>query len=265
MEEVAKFRAARSLWAHIMRDRFGAANPRAMSLRFHAQTGGSTLTAQQPRNNVVRVAVQVLAAALGGAQSIHSNGFDEALALPTEESAKLALRTQQVIAAESGIADTVDPLGGSWYLESLTAEIEGRARELIAEIDRRGGAVECIEWMRDAIGDAAFRHHEEIRDGGRIVVGVNALREDDEQPVPIHRIDEGIEAAQIGRIAALREARDAGQVAARLADVRAAARGTDNLLHPMREALRARATVGEVCGVLREEFGEYDRILAARN
>ncbi len=264
MEEVAKFRAARSLWAHIMRDRFGATQPRAMSLRFHAQTGGSTLTAQQPRNNVVRVALQVLAAALGGAQSIHSNGFDEALALPTEESAKLALRTQQVIAAESGITDTVDPLGGSWYVERLTAEIEERAREMIAEVDRRGGAVECIEWMREAIGDAAFRNHEEVLEGSRTVVGVNALREDDEQPVQILRIDERIEAEQVARIAALREARDAAAVSARLDDVRAAARGSDNLLYPMREALRARATVGEVCGVLREEFGEYDRILAAR-
>jgi methylmalonyl-CoA mutase N-terminal domain/subunit len=262
MEEVAKFRAARSMWAHIMRDRFGATDPRAMSLRFHAQTGGSTLTAQQPRNNVVRVAVQVLAAALGGAQSIHSNGFDEALALPTEESAKLALRTQQVIAAESGITDTVDPLGGSWYLERLTAEIEERAGALIAEVDRRGGAVECIEWMREAIGDAAFRHHEEVTAGTRTVVGVNALREDDEQPVQILRIDERIEAEQVARIAALREARDGAAVTARLEDVRAAARGTDNLLPPMREALRARATVGEVCGVLREEYGEYDKVKA---
>ncbi|HET6689748.1 MAG TPA: methylmalonyl-CoA mutase family protein [Miltoncostaeaceae bacterium] len=264
MEEVAKFRAARSMWAHIMRDRFGATDPRAMSLRFHAQTGGSTLTAQQPRNNVVRVAVQVLAAALGGAQSIHSNGFDEALALPTEESAKLALRTQQVIAAESGITDTVDPLGGAWYLERLTAQIEERAGALIAEVDRRGGAVECIEWMREAIGDAAFRHHEEVTAGTRTVVGVNALREDDEQPVQILRIDERIESEQVARIAALREARDGAAVTARLEDVRAAARGTDNLLPPMREALRARATVGEVCGVLREEFGEYDTVLAAR-
>jgi methylmalonyl-CoA mutase, N-terminal domain len=264
MEEVAKFRAARSLWAHIMRDRFGATEPRAMTLRFHAQTGGSTLTAQQPRNNVVRVAVQVLAAALGGAQSIHSNGFDEALALPTEESAKLALRTQQVIAAESGITDTVDPLGGSWYLERLTAEVEERARDLIADIDRRGGAVECIEWMRDAIADAAFRHHEEVLSGERVVVGVNALREDDEQPVAIHRIDPQIEEDQIARVRALRAARDQGDVDARLEDVRAAARGTTNLLPPMREALRARATVGEVCGVLRQEFGEYDRMLAAQ-
>jgi methylmalonyl-CoA mutase, N-terminal domain len=262
LEEVAKFRAARSLWAHVMRDRFGASEPRAMTLRFHAQTGGSTLTAQQPRVNVVRVAVQVLAAALGGAQSIHSNGFDEALALPTEESAKLALRTQQVIAAESGICDTVDPLGGSYCIEALTAELEGRARDLIEEIDRRGGAVECIEFMRDAIADAAFRHHQEVAAGRRIIVGVNAHREDDEQPVEIHRVDPQIEVDQVARLRRLREERDAAAVDARLADVRDAARGTDNLLPPMREALRARATVGEVCGVLREEFGEYDRVRA---
>jgi methylmalonyl-CoA mutase N-terminal domain/subunit len=264
MQEVAKFRAARALWATIMRERFGATNPRAMALRFHAQTGGSTLTAQQPHNNVVRVAVQVLSAALGGAQSIHSNGFDEALALPTEESAKLALRTQQVIAAESGIRDTVDPLGGSWYLERLTAEIEERSRALIEDIDRRGGAVACIEHMREAIADAAFRHHEEVDAGERVVVGVNALREDDEQPVPIQRIDPRIEPEQVERLRALRAARDQGEVDARLEAVRATARGTDNLLPPMREALRARATVGEVCGVLRTEFGEYDRVRAAR-
>jgi methylmalonyl-CoA mutase N-terminal domain/subunit len=264
LEEVAKFRAARSLWAHLMRDRFGATEARAMTLRFHAQTGGSTLTAQQPRINVVRVAVQVLAAALGGAQSIHSNGFDEALALPTEESARLALRTQQVIAAESGIVDTVDPLGGSYAVEALTAEIEGRARELIEEIDRRGGAVECIEYMRDAISDAAFRHHEEVSAGERLVVGVNAYREDDEQPVQIQRIDPQIEIDQVARLRALREDRDAGEVEGRLDEVRDAARGSANLLYPMREALRARATVGEVCGVLRAEYGEYDRVRAAR-
>jgi methylmalonyl-CoA mutase, N-terminal domain len=212
----------------------------------------------------VRVAVQVLSAALGGAQSIHSNGFDEALALPTEESAKLALRTQQVIAAESGVRDTVDPLGGSWYLERLTAEIEDRARALIADIDRRGGAVACIEYMRESIADAAFRHHEAVEAGDRVVVGVNTYREDDEQPVQLQKIDPRIEPDQVARLGALRAARDQGEVDARLAAVRAAARGTDNLLPPMREALRARATVGEVCGVLRAEFGEYDRMRAAR-
>jgi len=264
LEEVAKFRAARHLWARIMRDRFAAQDERSMALRFHAQTGGSTLTAQQPENNVVRVAVQVLAAALGGAQSIHSNSFDEALGLPTERSARLALRTQQIIAAESGITRTVDPIGGSFYLERLTAELEERAQALIEEIDTRGGAVECIQFMRDAIEESAFRVHEELREGERRVVGLNSHVEREEAPVEILRIDPAIEAGQVRRLADLRAQRDGAEVQARLDAVRAAARGTENLLPPMREALRARATVGEVCGVLREEYGEYDRLLAAR-
>jgi methylmalonyl-CoA mutase N-terminal domain/subunit len=264
LEEVAKFRAARHLWAGIMRERFGAQDERSTALRFHAQTGGSTLTAQQPENNVVRVAVQVLAAALGGAQSIHSNSFDEALGLPTERSARLALRTQQVIEAESGITRTVDPLGGSYYLERLTAELEERAAALIEEIDSRGGAVECIQFMRDAIEESAFRVHEELREGERRVVGLNVNVEREEAPVEILRIDPAVEAGQVLRLAGLRERRDPAEVRARLDEVRAAARGTANLLPPMREALRARATVGEVCGVLREEYGEYDRLLAAR-
>jgi methylmalonyl-CoA mutase N-terminal domain/subunit len=264
LEEVAKFRAARHLWARIMRDRFRAEDERSMALRFHAQTGGSTLTAQQPENNVVRVAVQVLAAALGGAQSIHSNSFDEALGLPTERSARLALRTQQIIALESGITRTVDPIGGSYYLERLTAELEERARALIEEIDTRGGAVECIQFMRDAIEESAFKVHEELREGERRVVGLNAHVEREEAPVEILRIDPAIEAGQVRRLADLRARRDSAEVEARLDAVRAAAQGTENLLPPMREALRVRATVGEVCGVLREEYGEYDRLLAAR-
>jgi methylmalonyl-CoA mutase, N-terminal domain len=208
----------------------------------------------------VRVAVQVLSAALCGAQSIHSNAFDEALALPTEASAKLALRTQQVIAAEAGITSTVDPLGGSYAVERLTAELEERARELIEETDRRGGATECIEYMREAIADAAFRHHEEVLSGAREVIGVNVQREEDETPIEIHRVDPRVEADQVARLAALRKGRDAAAVEARLAELRDAARGPANLLPPMREALRARATVGEVCGVLRGEFGEYDRV-----
>ena len=263
-EEVAKFRAARRLWARIMRERFGATDEGAMRLRFHAQTGGSTLTAQQPENNIVRVALQVLSAALGGAQSIHANGFDEALALPTEHSAKLALRTQQVIAAESGIRDTVDPLGGAWFVESLTAEIESRAEALIAEIDERGGAVECIEFMREAIGDSAYRHHKMVESGEREIVGLNVLAEDDGTPMEILRIDPAIERDQAARLADLRARRDNAEVERLLAAVRAAAEGTDNLLYPMREALRAKATVGEVSGVLREVFGEYDRVIAAR-
>ncbi len=212
LEEVAKFRAARSLWAEIMRERFGATEPRACMLRFHAQTGGSTLTAQQPLNNVVRVSVQVLAAALGGAQSIHANGFDEALALPTETSARLALRTQQVIAAESGIRDTVDPLGGSYYVEHLTAELRDRARDLIEEIDRRGGAVACIEFMRDAIADAAYRTTRRSTAGEREVVGINVYREDEDAPVELHRMDMQIERDQVDRLARLREDRDGPRV-----------------------------------------------------
>ncbi|MCU0306414.1 MAG: methylmalonyl-CoA mutase family protein [Thermoleophilia bacterium] len=264
MEEVAKFRAARRLWARIMRDRFGASDERSMTLRFHAQTGGSTLTAQQPDNNVVRVALQVLSAALGGAQSVHANGFDEALALPTEHSAKLALRTQQVIATETGICDTVDPLGGAWFLESLTAELETRAEALIDEIEERGGAVECIEFMREAIADSAYRWHEALRTGERAVVGLNTLVEEGEADVEILKIDPEVERAQVARTQALRARRDPDAVRARLEDVRTAARGTANLLYPMRDALRARATVGEVCNVLREEYGEYDKLLAAR-
>jgi methylmalonyl-CoA mutase, N-terminal domain len=263
LEEVAKFRAARRMWAHIMRDRFGATSDKAMMLRFHAQTGGSTLTAQQPENNIVRVATQVLSAALGGAQSIHANGFDEALALPTERAAKLALRTQQVIAAESGITDTVDPLGGSWYVEALTAEIEERATALIAEIDQRGGAVNCIDLMSEQIHDAAYRHQQEVTAGERTIVGINAFAEDDEVDPDILRVDPDVERAQVARLTELRAARDSTAVAAALDAVRATARGTDNLLVPIRDALRARATVGEVCNVLRDEWGEHDRMRGA--
>jgi methylmalonyl-CoA mutase N-terminal domain/subunit len=262
MEEIAKFRAARTLWAQIMRERFGAADPKSMALRFHAQTGGSTLTAQQPDNNVVRVALQVLSAALGGAQSIHANGFDEALALPTEHSAKLALRTQQVIAEETGITDSVDPMAGGWMVESLTAEIGDRARDLIARIDERGGAVDAIAFMREEIADAAYRWHTAMESGERKVVGINVQAEPEETEIDILKIDPAVERAQVQRLADLRAARDEADVRAALDAVRSAARGTDNLLPPMHRALGARATIGEVCGVLREEFGEYDRMIA---
>jgi methylmalonyl-CoA mutase N-terminal domain/subunit len=264
IEEIAKFRAARTLWSRIMRERFGATDPKSMALRFHAQTGGSTLTAQQPDNNVVRVALQVLSAALGGAQSIHANGYDEALALPTEQSAKLALRTQQVIAEETGITDSVDPMAGGWMVESLTAEIEQRADELITRIDERGGAVDSIEFMRDEIADAAYRWHKAMESGERKVVGINIQAEPEEQRIDILKIDPAVERAQVQRLADLRASRDEADVAAALDAVRTAARGTDNLLPPMHRALGARATIGEVCGVLREEFGEYDRMIAGR-
>ena len=264
IEEIAKFRAARTLWSRIMRERFGATDPKSMALRFHAQTGGSTLTAQQPDNNVVRVALQVLSAALGGAQSIHANGYDEALALPTEQSAKLALRTQQVIAEETGITDSVDPMAGGWMVESLTAEIEQQADDLISRIDERGGAVDSIEFMRDEIADAAYRWHKAMESGERKVVGINIQAEPEETRIDILKIDPAVERAQVQRLADLRSSRDEADVAAALDAVRVAARGTDNLLPPMHRALGARATIGEVCGVLREEFGEYDRMIAGR-
>jgi methylmalonyl-CoA mutase N-terminal domain/subunit len=259
-QEVAKFRAARTLWARIMRDRFGVTNPRAQALRFHAQTGGSTLTAQQPDVNVVRVAIQALAAVCGGAQSLHTNGFDEALALPTERAATLALRTQQVLMHEAGTTDTADPLGGSFFLESLTAELERRAEELIAEVDEAGGAVAAIEQglVQRRIEESAFRWQQEVESGERVLVGVNRFVEEETEPVELHRLDPAIERRQRERTAALREGRDATAASAALAEVRRVAQTDENLLPAMREALRARCTVGEVCDVLRELWGTYD-------
>ncbi|HZR90786.1 MAG TPA: methylmalonyl-CoA mutase family protein [Gaiellaceae bacterium] len=259
-QEVAKFRAARRLWARIMRERFGARNPRACALRFHAQTGGSTLTAQQPENNVVRVAVQALSAVCGGAQSLHTNGFDEALALPTERAAAIALRTQQILQHEGGVVDTADPLGGSYFVESLTRELESRAQELIERVDELGGAVAAIEqgFVQHEIEEAAFRYAREIETGDRVIVGVNAFTEDEETEIELQRIDPAIERRQRERTARVRAERDPRAAAAALEAVRLAARGEDNLLVPMRAALRARCTVGEICGVLREVFGTYD-------
>ncbi len=259
-QEVAKFRAARRLWARIMKERFGATNPRAQALRFHAQTGGSTLTAQQPENNVVRVAVQALSAVCGGAQSIHTNGFDEALALPTERSAKIALRTQQILAAEAGGTDTADPLGGSYFVEALTEELEARAWELIEQVDEIGGAVEAIEqgFVQREIEEAAFRFNEEVERGERVLVGVNRFSEGEEEPIELHRIDPEAERRQLERTARVRSERHPGDAQGALDEVTRVARGSDNLLPPMREALRSRCTIGEICGVLREEFGTYD-------
>ncbi|MGH2728449.1 MAG: acyl-CoA mutase large subunit family protein [Actinomycetota bacterium] len=256
-EEVAKFRAARRLWAYIMRDRFGAKDPRSQMLRFHTQTAGVQLTAQQPENNVVRVAIQALAAVLGGTQSLHANAFDEALALPTEKAAKIALRTQQILADESGVDATADPLAGSWYLESLTREVEQRARAYIDEIARRGGAVACIEYMQDEIEQAAFEEAQEVEAERRIVVGVNRYTAAEEDHVELLRVDQAVQEDQIRRVGEVRAARDQAAVKEALEDVRAAARGTDNLLVPMREALKRMATVGEVANVLRDVFGVY--------
>jgi methylmalonyl-CoA mutase N-terminal domain/subunit len=260
-QEVAKFRAARQLWAEIMRDRFGATNPKAQALRFHAQTGGSTLTAQQPENNVARVTVQALAAVCGGAQSIHTNGFDEALALPTARSARIALRTQQILAHEAGGTDTADPLGGAYFIEAMTDELEERARELLARIDELGGAVAAIEqeFVQREIEDSAFRYTQEVEAGERVIVGVNRYVEAEEEHVELQRIDPAAERRQLERTARVRAERNAAAAEAALEQVRGVARGTDNLLPPMREALRARCTVGEISEVLREEFGMYDK------
>jgi methylmalonyl-CoA mutase, N-terminal domain len=258
-EEVAKFRAARRLWARIMRERFGATDERSLMLRFHTQTGGATLTAQQPENNIVRTTLEAMSAVLGGTQSLHTNAYDEALALPTEASAKIALRTQQVIGYETGIGEVVDPLGGSFYVEALTDELERLAVAYIEKVDGLGGAVPAIEqgFYQDEIHEAAFRIQQAIERQERIVVGVNRFPgEDDEEP-ELQRIGEEEVAAQIARVRELRASRDQPAVDAALADVRSAAAGSANLFPPMREALRARATLGEVSDELRGVFGEY--------
>ncbi|HEX2049871.1 MAG TPA: methylmalonyl-CoA mutase family protein [Actinomycetota bacterium] len=259
-EEVAKFRAARRLWARIMRERFGATNPKSMMLRFHTQTGGATLTAQQPENNVVRTALEALAAVLGGTQSLHTNSFDEALALPSQKAATIALRTQQVIGYESGVTDTVDPLGGSWFVESLTNEIERRAQEYIDRIDAMGGAVEAIEsgWMKAEIEDSAYRIAQGVESGERVVVGVNRFSSDDDEPVEIYELDPALARRQRDRLERVRRERDQGAVDAALKALEEAARGSDNVLYPMRDALAAYATLGEVSDVLRGVFGEYE-------
>ena len=258
-EEVAKFRAARRLWARIMAERFGAEDPRSAMLRFHTQTGGATLTAQQPENNIVRTAMEAMAAILGGTQSLHTNSFDEALALPTERAVKIALRSQQILGYESGLADTVDPLGGSYFVEALTNEIEERAWQYIEKIDGLGGAVAAIEagWIQDEIHESAFRIQQQVESGDRVVVGVNRYREDDEIPPELLRMDEAEVEAQKERVRDLRRRRDQDQVEEGLAGVMEAARGTGNLMPPMKETLRAGATLGEVSDALREVFGQY--------
>ncbi len=258
-EEVAKYRAARRLWASIMRDRFGAKDPKSMMLRFHTQTGGSTLTAQQPQSNIVRVAIQALAATLGGTQSLHTNGFDEALGLPTEHAAKLALRTQQVLGYESGIADTVDPLAGSYFVESLTDEVERRAREYIATIDAMGGAVAAIEsrYMQDEIETAAYEFARSVDRGEKVVVGVNRFAETSVAKADVFPIDVQQQRDQVDRVKRLKSNRENRAVESALEDLAVAARGSANLLYPMKVALSRLATLGEVADVLRTEFGVY--------
>jgi methylmalonyl-CoA mutase, N-terminal domain len=266
--EVAKFRAARRIWAQTMRDRFGAHDERSLMLRFHAQTGGSTLTAQQPLNNVVRVALQAFSATAGGCQSLHTNGFDEALALPTEQSATLALRTQQILAAESGITAEPDPFGGSYYVEALTDALAEQAAELIAEIDELGGAVAAIEsgWMKDRIEQEAFHTQQRVESGAQQIVGVNCFVDEGESIEPeLQQIDPASEQRQVDRLHAHRASRDQQAVDRALADLRAAATDDDaRLCEPLRAALAAGATVGETCGTLRAVWGTYDAVLAGR-
>jgi methylmalonyl-CoA mutase, N-terminal domain len=258
-EEVAKYRAARRMWAKIMIERFGATDERSKLLRFHTQTGGSTLTAQQPENNIVRVTVQALAAVLGGTQSLHTNGFDEALGLPTTKAARIALRTQQMIGHESGVADTVDPLAGSYFVEALTDEVEAAAWSYLERIDAMGGAVAAIEagFMQGEIEMAAYAHAKAVDDGEAVVVGVNRFVDEAVEPAEVFPIDPAQQKAQIERTRRVRAERDQAAVDRALADVEAAARGTQNLLVPMREALARMATLGEVSDVLREVFGIY--------
>jgi methylmalonyl-CoA mutase N-terminal domain/subunit len=258
-EEVAKFRAARRLWARLMRERYRPRNPRSLMLRFHAQTAGSTLTAQQPENNIVRTALEALAAVLGGAQSLHTNSYDEALGLPTEKAARVALRTQQILAAESGVASTVDPLGGAYYVEALTDELERRARAYLAEIEAQGGVLRAVEtgYVQHEIHLAAYRHQRAVEAGTVRVVGVNCHVEDEARPQNIFQPDPRVEAERAARLAAFRAGRDGARWAAALDALEAAARGDANLVERILEAVRARATLGEIADRLRAVFGVH--------
>ncbi len=259
LEEIAKFRAARRLWARVMRERFGAKEPESLRLKFHTQTGGATLTAQQPENNVVRVAIQALAAVLGGTQSLHTNSRDEALGLPTEESVQIALRTQQIIAYESGVADTVDPLAGSYAVEALTDEIERRAQEYIDKIDALGGALACVEsgYMQREIQDAAYRQQRAVESGEAVVVGVNKFTDDKAAPMTTLKVDPAIEARQREKLAQLHAERNNARVSELLSRLESAARGTEALMPLFVECVENDVTLGEICGVLRGVFGEY--------
>jgi len=259
LEEIAKYRAARRLWAHLMRERFGAKNPASMMLRFHAQTAGSSLTAQQPENNIVRVAIQALGAVLGGCQSLHTNSMDEALALPTEDAALLALRTQQIIAHETGVANTVDPVGGSYAIEKLTDELESRAKVYIGKIDALGGMLRAIEtgYVQGEIQKAAYEYQRAVERGEQIVVGVNQFVAEKEIAIPTLRIDADIERAQVERVRALRARRDSAKAAAAVMDVERRARSGENLMPAIADAVEAFATVGEISDAMRRVFGEY--------
>jgi methylmalonyl-CoA mutase, N-terminal domain len=261
-EEIAKFRAARRLWARIMKERFGAKNPRSQMVRFHTQTAGCTLTAQQPKNNIVRVAFQALSAVLGGTQSLHTNSMDEALCLPSEEAVQIALRTQQLIANETGVADTVDPLAGSYYIEALTNQIYERAQEYIRKIDEIGGAVSAIEkgYIQREIQDSAYKYQREIEQGKRVVVGLNKFQVKEEKPTNLLRVDPLVRVDQIERLRKVRSERDDEKVKKGLAALKQGAEGTDNLMPLILEAVKTYATLGEICDVLRGVFGEYQQV-----
>ena len=259
LEEIAKFRAARRLWARIMRDKFKATNPKAQMLRFHTQTAGCTLTAQQPDVNVVRVTLQALSAVLGGTQSLHTNSKDEALGLPTAESATLALRTQQAIAHESGVSDIIDPLGGSYAIEALTDKIESEAMKLIEEIEGSGGMVDAIEKgiVQRQIEDSSYRYQKEVEAGSRVIVGVNSFSESSETDIPVLKVDPGLEAEQVERLRSLKARRDNSAVRTALDRVRAAAKSSENIMPPTLEAVKAYATIGEIVNTLKEVFGVF--------
>jgi methylmalonyl-CoA mutase N-terminal domain/subunit len=261
-EEIAKFRAARKIWAQVMRDRFGARNERSWKLRFHSQTAGVSLTAQQPYNNVVRTALQALAAVLGGTNSLHTNSLDEALALPTAEAATLALRTQQIIAAESGVTNVVDPLGGSYFVEKLTLDMERGVKEYFETIDRMGGMVEAIEqgYPQKEIAEASYRFQQAVERRDRIIVGVNDYVQEGETPHPILYIDESTAGKQLAQLAELKKTRDDRQVQRSLDALKAGARGRDNTMYLLLDCVRAYATVGEMCDALREVWGEYEEV-----
>ncbi len=260
LEEVAKFRAARRLWAKIMKERFNAQDPRSLMLRFHTQTAGCSLTAQQPLNNIMRVAFQAMSAVLGGTQSLHTNSFDEALALPSEVAVQVALRSQQVVAYETNVCDTIDPLAGSYYIEKLTDEVEARAQEYIDQIDRMGGAVAAIEkgFIQKEIGASAYRFQREIEKGERIIVGLNRFQTHEDKLTGLLKVDPEVGAKQVARLQELKNTRDNAAVHLALAELKTAAAGTDNLMPPILKAVKALATLGEVCDTLRAVFGEYE-------
>jgi methylmalonyl-CoA mutase N-terminal domain/subunit len=262
LEEIAKFRAARRLWAVIMRERFKAKDPRSMMMRFHTQTAGCTLTAKQPKNNIVRVAFQALSAVLGGTQSLHTNSMDEAFCLPSEEAVQVALKTQQLIAHETGVTDTVDPLAGSYYIEKLTKEIYARSRNYIDTIDELGGAAAAIEkgYIQREIQDSAYRYQKEIERNERVVVGVNRFQVEEEPPKDLLRVDPAMRVSQIERLEKLKSERNNEKVKDILSDLRSAAEGSENLMPVILEAVRAYATLGEICDALRDVFGEYQPV-----